>query len=105
MLLLGKAIKLVRTAQGLSLGEVAKQAKVGIPFLSLLEGGDRQPSLDTLRRIADALHIPSEALVLLAQSHDGRLNSNDAVVTDFAESVRRLADAEESLRVKLRSRE
>jgi transcriptional regulator with XRE-family HTH domain len=103
MLQLGKAIKLVRTAQGLSLGEVAKQSKVGMPFLSLLESGQRHPSLDSLRRIASALGIPSEALVLLAQSQGGSLNSADGAVLDLAESVRRLADAEESLREKLRS--
>jgi transcriptional regulator with XRE-family HTH domain len=99
---LGKAIRLVRNAQGMGLAQVAKKAKVGVPFLSLMERGKRSPSLETLRKIAKALSVPPEALVLLAGTA-GTLRTDDETISDLAESVQRLAIAEESLRNKLRS--
>jgi transcriptional regulator with XRE-family HTH domain len=39
-----------------------------VSFLSLLESGDRQPSLDVLRRIAQAVGLQPEALILMLQT-------------------------------------
>jgi transcriptional regulator with XRE-family HTH domain len=101
LLELGKAIQVVRQAKKLRLASVAKAAGISVPFLSLVEGGRRQPSLQVLRRIADALDVPSEVLVLLGQSQSGSLSSSDARARELAESIAELMRAEEALRARL----
>ena len=101
MLDLGKAIKLVRTAQGKSVGEVAKKAKVGAPFLSLVEKGRRQPSIETLRRLSDALSVPSEVLILLAYSGTNGLRTDDEAISGLAASILRVDEAEKELRQRI----
>src|SRR5258706_12734474 len=105
MLNLGKAIKLVRTAQGWSLAQIAKKSGVGIAFLSLVESGERQPSLGTLKRIAEALEIPSELFIILAQEHESSLRSDSARVHGLVEALRRVDDAQANLKLRLEGRE
>ena len=100
MLSLGKAIRFVRTTQEQSLSEVAKKAGVGIPFLSLIENGARQPSIESLRKIADALSVPSEALILLAYPSSG-LKSESKAVARLTASLAKLAAAEAELKKRL----
>ena len=101
MLEVGKAIRMLRTAKELRLGKLAKSAEVSVAFLSLVESGARQPSLDVLRRLANALGVPPEALVLLAVSPSGSLRSTDDATRRLAESLRKMQDAENALRAKL----
>jgi transcriptional regulator with XRE-family HTH domain len=52
-------IKALRTRAGLTQAEVAKKAKVTVPYLSMLERGRRRsPSIPVLRRLARALGVP-----------------------------------------------
>jgi len=101
MLQLGKAIKLVRAARGKSLADVATVSGIGIPFLSLIEAGQRQPSLATLRHVADALGIPSELLIIVAANGQGSLRSEDELVARLADALTRVAAAEEELKLRL----
>ncbi|MGQ9849473.1 MAG: helix-turn-helix domain-containing protein [Aggregatilineaceae bacterium] len=66
---IGLRIKQRRQEIGLSLREVARRAKVTASFLSQLERGLSNASLDSLRRIAEALEIPMMHL-LFDDSHD-----------------------------------
>ena len=75
MIDIGRAIRVVRDAKGIRAGTLAKDSKISTPFLSLVEQGKRNPSLDVLRRIAHALGIPSEVLILLSQPKSGSLKS------------------------------
>jgi len=101
MLEIGKAIRIVRQASEVRLREVAQAAGLSVPFLSLIESGNRQPSLQTLRRIAEALEVPPEALIILAQGAEGTLETSNAKARDFAASIRKLAEIEEELRAKV----
>ena len=101
MLDIGKAIRLVRQAKGVRQGDVAKAAKISVPFLSLIEAGIRQPSLEVLRRIANGLNVPAEALVVLAQPTGGTLDTSNRIAKDLAESIKRLAEAETALQAEL----
>ena len=94
---IGTVIRIVRQAHGLKLTELAGAAQISIPFLSLIEKGRKQPSLDVLRRIAAALDVPSEVLVLLAFPASGSLESRDGQTTRLAECIRRLSEAEANL--------
>jgi transcriptional regulator with XRE-family HTH domain len=62
----GKAIRIVRTAHGLTQAELAERLSIGSSQLSLIEAGRRKPSVDVLAEIANALGIPSHMLTLLA---------------------------------------
>lgn len=55
---LGNAIKLIRTARGFSQRGLATRLKVSANYLSLIEGGKRDPSLAFLNRLAAELKVP-----------------------------------------------
>ena len=64
--LLGARIKELRKRAGLSQDQLAE--RVGIrdsKYLSRIEVGKRYPSLDTLEKIADALHVGDEGAIQL----------------------------------------
>jgi transcriptional regulator with XRE-family HTH domain len=98
---LGKTIRILRQAKALKLGALATAANVSSPFLSLVESGDRQPSLDVLRKIARGLGIPSEVLILMSVGSESDLKSTDPETQDLSESVDRLIRLEVQLQEKL----
>jgi len=56
---IGKVLRTMREAKGLTQLELAKRAKVTNVYLSQLEQGKKKnPSLDVLRRLARALGVP-----------------------------------------------
>lgn len=62
----GHAIRLCRTQRGASQSEVARHASCSVSYLSMLENNKRDPTLSTVTRIAQALHIPVGILFFLA---------------------------------------
>ena len=60
----GRILKALREARGLTQTDLARKAKVTQAYIALLEAGRKKnPSLATLRRIAKALGVPMMALV------------------------------------------
>jgi transcriptional regulator with XRE-family HTH domain len=84
----GRAIKIVRTAHGLTQAQLADRLSVGASHLSLIEAGKRTPSLDVLQEIAVALVVPLHLLTLLA-SNPSEFDSpeNAARVTEVAKTL------------------
>ncbi|MCZ7646210.1 MAG: helix-turn-helix domain-containing protein [Planctomycetota bacterium] len=66
---LGTTIRIIRQANGLKLTELAKASGLSVPFLSLVEHGRKQLSLSALRKVAVALDVPPEVLVVLAEQN------------------------------------
>ena len=62
----GRAIRIVRTAYGLTQTELAERLSIGSSQLSLVEAGRRQPSLKVLDEVSNALGVPAHLLTLLA---------------------------------------
>lgn len=62
----GRAIRIVRTAYGLTQAELADRLSIGSSQLSLIEAGRRKPSLKVLDEVSNALGIPAHLLTLLA---------------------------------------
>ena len=60
-----KAIRIARSIADLSQGELADRAQIDRSYLSLIESGKRQASLDTIQKIARALKLPFHLLTLL----------------------------------------
>ena len=63
----GKALRVRRAELGLSQQDVASRADVSANYLSLLENDHRQPSIEKLEKLADALHVPVAFLVSEAE--------------------------------------
>jgi transcriptional regulator with XRE-family HTH domain len=61
---LGNAIKLIRTARGITQRQLAKKLKVSPNYISLVESGRREPSLTLRKNLAAALHIPVAMLFM-----------------------------------------
>jgi transcriptional regulator with XRE-family HTH domain len=61
---LGKKIEDLRRKRGLTTRELAAGAQVTSSLISQIEHGKSSPSLDTLRRIANALRVPLIYLLL-----------------------------------------
>lgn len=64
---LGHAVRVLRTSHGLTQKELAAKAEVSGAYLSQIETGQKEPSMGTLRRLADALHTSAEQLLGLAE--------------------------------------
>jgi XRE family transcriptional regulator, regulator of sulfur utilization len=60
----GRRLRGLREARGLSLSALARAAGVGKATLSGLENGTRNPTLETMYAIAAALSVPMSALTL-----------------------------------------
>jgi transcriptional regulator with XRE-family HTH domain len=61
---LGKRIQDLRRRRGLTTGELAARVQVTSGFISQLEHGKTDPSLQTLQRVAAALQMPLSYLLL-----------------------------------------
>lgn len=94
---------MLREARHLSAKDVADQAEISTPFLTLIEQGRRQPSLAVLRRLATALNVPAEALILASQPDTGTMQSTDMRAERIAASIRRLRNVQDELRRELES--
>ena len=67
----GKSVRRLRTAHGLTLGEVSGRAGISRAMLSRLETGDVMPSLETLAALTTALGV---SLSQLLQGFAGEAN-------------------------------
>ncbi len=101
---IGQTIRILRQARQMKLSELAQKSRVSSPFLSLVEGGERQPSIVVLQQIAAALGVPENMLVMLATGMDKSL-SGDKASKSIAESIDRLIEVEGKLKEALKSRD
>lgn len=62
--LVGKRIRLLRESQGLSREECAHRAGIHSTFLSVLERGKKEPSLQTLDKLSKALKVPIREFIV-----------------------------------------
>jgi transcriptional regulator with XRE-family HTH domain len=62
----GKAFRIARAIAGLQQKELAAIAEVDPSHISLIEKGQRQPSVGTLRKLSKALKVPERLIMLLA---------------------------------------
>lgn len=60
---LGKNIKRIRTAKGITQGDIVRALGVGRGFISNIENGKANPTLGTISKIAKALGVPIEELL------------------------------------------
>jgi transcriptional regulator with XRE-family HTH domain len=86
---LGKTIRILRQAKALKLSKVAEDCEVSVSYLSLVESGERQPSLDVVRRLAGALKVPADVLLMLGME-PGTLTSSRGPTSELTNAVGQL---------------
>jgi len=72
----GKAIRLVRTTRGITQKALALKAECSPNYLSLIERGERKPSLRLVEAISSALGVPPNEIFALAID-EGNTNDPD----------------------------
>lgn len=63
---IGDAIKKLRQENGIKQNFIADKAGISKEYLSNIESGNRQPTLQSLAKICDALNVSVPYLLLLA---------------------------------------
>lgn len=63
---LGTTIKKLRKQRGLKQFEFAERANITAAYLSLVETGQREPSLDFLKKISEVLSLPIPVIFFLS---------------------------------------
>lgn len=56
--MIGKTVKFLRMAKGLTQGEVAQELDVTANYISLVENNKREPSLSFLKNLSNLLDVP-----------------------------------------------
>lgn len=59
---LGRAVRAVRKAQGLTQEELAARADLHPTYISDVERGVRNPSWDVVARLAEGMRVPTTAI-------------------------------------------
>ncbi len=90
---IGLALKHYRVLAGLKQKEVARKAGVSAPYLSLVESGRRAATLDLIERLAKALGVPVELLLIESRQHEGGLSLEQLELFDRAKRLLNLAIA------------
>jgi len=62
--------------RGWSQGELATKAGISVSYLSMLENSKRDPTVSTVKKVAQALGVPMEILFFLG-AEDGELAGID----------------------------
>ncbi len=85
-----KAVRIARSIADISQGELAERTGLDRSYLSLIEGGKRKPTVETLQSISDALEIPFPLLTLLAVEKEDSKNINEEQVLGLAKQLTHL---------------
>jgi transcriptional regulator with XRE-family HTH domain len=68
----GRVIKAVRERQGVSQEKLAERAEIDRTYVSMIERGKRQPTLEVANRIADALSMRLSEIIRRAEKIGAR---------------------------------
>lgn len=98
---IGRAIRYIRDAHKMSVGDLAARSKISAPLVSLIENGKREPTIDVLNKVAQALNTPVETFLLLSRP-DGTLTTSDEKIRGVTDAISALYDAERLLMERLR---
>jgi transcriptional regulator with XRE-family HTH domain len=72
MLMINEALKLIRLYWGKSQAEMAREIEMSQPYLSEIEAGRKEVTLDVLKRYSNRLDIPMSSLLLFAERIEGQ---------------------------------
>ncbi len=87
---ISNAVKLCRTARGISQADLAIKAGISTSYVSLIEKGKRDISISMLENIANALETPVETLIFMAADKDKFIHINEELANEISESILQL---------------
>ena len=70
--MINEALKLIRLYWGKSQAEMAREVEMSQSYLSEIEAGRKEVTLDILRKYSDRLDIPMSSLLLFAERIEGQ---------------------------------
>lgn len=74
---LARAVRQLRTAQGLSQEELASRSDIHLTWIGRLESGATNPTWGTTKRVARGLGVPHSTLAALGEAKDIELARAD----------------------------
>lgn len=80
-MIIGQNLRRIRTEHKLTIEQVSERVGISTTFYSNLESGNKMMSVETLRKITDALNVSADAL-LYEDNADTRLRSIDMLLRD-----------------------
>tara|TARA_R110002020_G_scaffold26275_1_gene84922 strand:+ start:487 stop:774 length:288 start_codon:yes stop_codon:yes gene_type:complete len=90
---LGLAVKTLRKNKGLTQGNFCETVGITQSYLSQVENGNKEPSMDVVKKIADALDTPIPVLFWFTLTEDDVDESKVEVFKLLKPSVDSLVDA------------
>ena len=81
------ALKLCRTARGLTQKELAEKADMSPSYVSLIEKGKRDVSISTLETLADAMNIPVEIILFMGADQSKLSRLSPALADELSMSI------------------
>ncbi len=66
----GQKLRSIRKAKKLSQEELAEKANLHPTYVGVIERGEQSPTLDTVEKIAGALHIKEKELFYFSSQHE-----------------------------------
>jgi transcriptional regulator with XRE-family HTH domain len=85
-----KAIRVARSLADLSQGDLADRAGIDRSYLSLIESGKRNASVETIEKIADALKLPFHLMALLGSEQRDIQRANARQIEDLSLALTKL---------------
>ena len=67
---IGGRVREIRIKNGMTQEQLAEAANLSVPYISHIERGFKRPSLETLMRVAGALHVTADCLLSGLQPAD-----------------------------------
>jgi transcriptional regulator with XRE-family HTH domain len=93
----GKIFRILRTIAGFSVSELAKTVGVSVPLLSLIEKGERTPSMELLKKVSIPLQVPLPAMITLILGKND-ISVNGRRTNQIVAAVRGLVEMEEKVK-------
>lgn len=94
---IGPTLKAIRRSKRLTQKALAEQSGISESYISLVEKGQREPSLGVLESMCQQLDIPLSVFVLLAFDEESSPLEADAAQRKVYESLRAFVKKELSL--------
>jgi transcriptional regulator with XRE-family HTH domain len=88
---MGEALRLLRVYSDMTQKEMAEALEVSQSFLSEIEKGRKQPTLELLRRYSDRLGVPLSSLMFFAEEINPMTRSGKAKIAIASKVLELLA--------------
>jgi transcriptional regulator with XRE-family HTH domain len=68
--MLGSALRCIRVFHDLTQGEAAKQLRISRSYLSEIEGGSKEPTLQLVQRYAEVFGLPASSILFFSENFE-----------------------------------